>query len=452
MSLPTRPPVDQRLLEYHFPPVSRAVLPNGLTVMVIERPHLPRVTFRLGIPFGTKHDPRDHCGSVELLARLLKKGTRDRSYAEIAEAVDFVGGFLDAGASEDGFFFTGVFLSPHLDLGMRILSEMILHPALDGDEMGKEVARMRADLENERSVPGVIAHHRLERLLFSPHPYGNARTPASLGRITPELLRTLHGDGIAPDGAVLALCGDIDMERALALAGETLGGWAGSQAHGSAPAQRPRPRSRVCLIDRPGSEQVSILFGNPVFARNHPDYEAAMVANKILGGGASGRLFMNLREARGLTYGAYSALNLLQDGGAWITSAEVRSDAVAEAIEAIRAEYRALAETPPDAAELASAIRYLVGVFPLRNETASAVAGLALRQQLHGLPEDYWDNHLAAIGRVDAETVSAVARRYLSLEETVMVIVGEAERIRPQLPGGGALEVRTVEEVAGVCP
>lgn len=441
-----KPPIDDHLLHYKFPPVKEAKLSNGLTLLVIERRELPEVYFRLGIELGEKHDPPEKKGAVEMISQLLKKGAGDRSYREIADAIDFVGGSLECSTSADFFYLHGSFLKEYWQVGLELASDMVIQPAFSPEELEKERTKMLADLENEKSSPGFLAQRQMGVALYHPHPYAGHKTAESISKITRQTLVDLHRRYFAPAAACLAVAGDISFSEALEQAERYFAAW---QNRKSAPEEFPAPSNLanqvIYVVDRPGSEQVTITLGNRLFPTSHPDYEKAIVANKILGGGASGRLFLSLREQKGYTYGAGSSLELFKESGGWIASAEVRPEVTDKALEGFFEEFEKLAFAPLPETELRNAKRYLIGVFPLRNETPASIASLALRQKLYGLPEDYWNQYLVKIDAVRAEDVQALARNYLGQTQLAIVLVGEARQIAPKLKPFREVEILNLE-------
>ncbi len=435
------PPIDDHLIQFQFPDVQEFHLDNGLEVLVIERRELPKVYFRVGVKFGEAMDPPAREGAVELMARLIKKGTEKRSFAEISEAIDFMGGAIDAASGKDDFYFYGDFLSEYARDGFELLGEIMQFPTFPIQEMTKERSKLLGDLENEKSSPAFLAHRQMDQALFGRHPYARYKTAESLLHLTRETLLELHQSYFRPDITYLVFAGDIDAATARAWAEEVMGEWSGAaQPTGIAAPEAPG-QPGIYLVHRPNSQQCNLLFGNMLFPAVHPDYEKALVANKILGGGASGRLFLTLREEKGYTYGAYSSLDTFHRTGAWIASAEVSPEVLGDAIDCFYEQFKTFRETLPDEEELRNAKRYLMGVFPLKNETPAAIASLTLTSKLDGRNPDYWNEHLQKIDRVQAEDVRQIAQRYLIPDHQQLVVVGDAEQVGNDLSRFGKVTV-----------
>jgi zinc protease len=442
-----KPPIDEKLLEFHFPAVLEKKLSNGLTLLIIEKPQLPKVYIRLGMDFGTKNDPLEKSGLLQLLASSLKKGTANASYYQLVDKIEQVGGELDTTVNEDFFIIYGEFLRDHLEDGLGILGDLLFYPVFPAEEVEKERLKQLADLENEKSSPEFLAHRRMDKALYHPHPYASHRSSESLQNISRADLIRFQQDSFTPEHSCLVLAGRINGTEALHLAEKYFSGWKRTDWKPySLPVPDAIPENEIYLVHRPQSQQTNILLGNQLFSRRHPDFEKVLVMNKILGGGATGRLFMHLREKKGFTYGAYSNLETYQESGAFLANAEVRSEVTVAALQAFLEEFQKIQQQPVPQQELQDAKRFLVGIFPLQNETPSSIAALALKQRLYQLGKDYWNHYLAAISRVSAPEVMETAKHWIRPLEITTVVVGDADRLFSQLSALGKVKVFDVED------
>ena len=441
------PPIDDRLLDYKFPTVIEDKLKNGLTVLAVEDHRLPKIYFRMGVCFGEKNDPEQKEGAAQLISQLIRKGTRSRSYRQIVEEIESAGGSLHTAVSSDFFYIYGDFLEEHFGTGMELLNEIIRHPTFPPDEFQKERHKLIANLENQKSSPDYLGHRRMNAALYHPHPYARTYSQKSIERIRRELLMELHRRYFVPGNAYLILAGDISRDDGLELARKYLDEWEGQKPAGSGFPLPETPDSRtVQLVNRPGSAQSNIQLGNLLFPRNHPDYIPLTVMNKILGGGASGRLFLNLREEKGYTYGAYSNPSAYREAGGWTAGAEVRTEVTGKALEAFFDEFEKIRSEKVSDEELRNARRYLMGVFPLQNETPAEVAGQILTQKLYQLPPDYWNQYPREVQKVTAETVLEMARCYILPDQMRIVVVGDAEKIQPELEQFGPVQMFDLDD------
>ncbi len=442
-----KPPIDERILEFHFPALQEKRLSNGLTLLLIEKPRLPRVYLRLGLEVGTKHDPADKSGLWQLLASTLKKGTIHQNYYQLVDRIEQVGGELDVSVNEDFFIIYGEFLQDYFGEGLEILRELVMHPIFPPAEVEKERFKQLSDLENEKSSPEFLAHRRLEKVLYAPHPYSSHRTMHTIQNIGRDDLIKNHQLFFTPENCCLVIAGKFDSSEAIRLVEEKFSDWKSS---GWSPESFPVPSGIIAreihFIHRPQSQQCNILLGNRLFSRRHSDFEKMLVVNKIVGGGASSRLFLHLREEKGYTYGAYSNLETYGDCGAFVASAEVRPEVTTAAIEALHEELQKIQREAVPRRELENARRFLTGIFPLQNETPASIAGLALKQKLYRLGENYWNHYLIKISQVNEQDILEMANRWIRLPEMVTVVVGDADQLVNSLSTLGKVKIFDLED------
>jgi hypothetical protein len=191
----------------------------------------------------------------------------------------------------------------------------------------------------------------------------------------------------------------------------------------------------LTIVDRPGSAQANIVLASMAFERNHPDYFAATVMNQILGAGASSRVFMNLREEKGYTYGAYTRLDAKRRAGDFEATAEVRTQVTGDSLREFFYELERIRTEPVSNTELDDAKNFLTGVFPIRAETQEGLTNLIVNQQLYDLPEDYLQTYRDNIEAISVEDVQRVAQKYIQPEKLAIVIVGDAADVLAQARG-----------------
>lgn len=442
------PPINNSIITFDFPKFEKKILTNGLTLLVWENQELPKVYFSLAIDFGHKDDPPMKEGTAELMAHVLKKGTTNRTYRQIADEIDFVGGDLEVGANQDFFFISGNFLREYAAFGLELTGDLVMNPTFEKTEIEKERQKMVAEIENEKSSPSFLARRRLSKMIYSPHPYSNSKTSASLNKISSDNLHKLFQQFFNPSKTIMVVTGDISVQQAEERVERYLGSW--ENKSGAKFPEYPLPEKsglrKVHLVDRPGSEQCNILIGNLLFNRQSPDFDSFQVMNKILGGGASGRLFMMLREEKGYTYGAYSGMTCLKESGGWQANAEVRMEVTVDALDAFFNIFEGIRNKPVTDAELKNARRFLIGNFPVRNETPAAIASLELQRELYNLPEDYWSTYLERIDRVTKNDVNEMAKKYLNVAEMAVVVVGNVKKIERKLQQFGQIEIFDLDD------
>ena len=397
------------------PLAHREILPNGAVLLVTERPAIPIVVVRVGVPAGAVHDPVDAPGVANLTAALLTRGTARRSGPELDRAIEFVGGRLEAGAGSDGATVSLSVLKKDLGLGLDLLAEALLQPAFPAEELARKVTDIQGALRRSEQSPERVAARELGRLIFPGHPYGRpaAGTIESVGRLTREQVTAFYRRHYRPDGANIVAVGDVTVAEIRRELLQRLAGW-------TTPAAPVAPVPRPPLVG-PAEErkiardltQTTVLLGRPAIRQDDPDYFPLAVASYVLGGGSASRLYTRVREERGLAYAVYSSLAPGRYGASYLVSLQTRTDGVEEAVRLARAEMARLGREPLAPRELAVAKSYLIGSFPLRLDTAGKLARFLGAVEESGLGLDYPERYKERIGRVTAADVQRVAAKYL---------------------------------------
>jgi zinc protease len=409
------------------PLAHREVLPGGTVLLVAERPAIPVVAVTVYVRAGSVYDPPDLSGLAHLAAALLTRGTTRRSAPEIDRAIEFVGGGLEAEASREGVSISVSILRKDLELGLELLAEVITQPAFPEDEFKREVADVQAALRRADQDPETVASWELARLLYPGHPYAHpvSGTVESVGRLTREQVVRFHGSFYRPDTAIVVAAGAVTREDIRRWFLTRLAGW--TPPPGSPPAipeaaLNPPVQSR--FIPRELT-QSTILLGRPAVRQHHPDYLPLLVANQVLGGTSSSRIYRRVRDERGLAYSVESWVAPARHGSAVAVSLQTRIDGAREAVQLVKEEMKRLAEAPVPAEELEVAKSYLVGSFPLRLDTTAKTAQFLAAVEEAGLGLDYPERYKAGIGGVTAADVQRVSAIYFDPATFSEVTVGK---------------------------
>ncbi|HKT79525.1 MAG TPA: pitrilysin family protein, partial [Vicinamibacterales bacterium] len=332
-------------------------------------------------------------------------------------------------------------LTNNLDTVLALMADVLMNPSFPQAEIDRYKTRTRAGLMQNRSNPAFLAAERLNKVVFGEHPLSRvAPTPQSLDGLTRDALVEFHKAHYIPDGAVLAVTGDITLEQAKAKAESAFGAWKKSGA--SLPAQTAPPTPSgpsISLIARPNSVQTSLRIGTQSIERKDPDFFALTVANRILGG-ASGRLFEHLREQKGYTYGANSGFSSSRVVGSWTASTDVRTDVTDPALTDLIDEIRQMRDTPVTAKELDDSKRAIVGGFARLLESPDAILSNYIDRYFYQLPADYWDTYATNIEAVTAADVQRVAKKYWAPERLQIVAVGDVAKVEPALKKLGTVQ------------
>jgi predicted Zn-dependent peptidase len=437
------PPAPSEAKDMSLPPVQIAELKNGLQVNTIVADQLPVVYATLVVRSGGESDPPKLPGLAGLVAQMLKEGTTKRSSAKIAEEIEFLGADLWASSDEENTYVGVRALAEQFDLVMGILAEVAGQPAFSNKELEKLKRRELDRLALSEREPRYIARRTFYRQLYGAHPYGTVDTnPRAVKRVRRQDMERWHREHFVGKNAFLVVTGDVDPAHVAETAQKTLGAWNAGRRAVPTYREPPRPSDRnILVVDRPGSVQSVIYIGNLAIARADREWIPLKVANQVLGGSAASRLFMDLREKRSLTYGAYSAVSERVDIGPFVAYASVRTEVTNEAIGAFFEHLERINREPADSEELVNAKRYLSDSFPLTVDTPGKLAELVVELRTYGLPDDYWDRYRQWIRKTSASEAQYVARNYIRPKDSLVVIVGQAADFAQSLQQFGPVTV-----------
>lgn len=430
---PTEPPPATELRPLRFPAFREARLDNGMQLVVVESHRLPIVSISLNLDAGSRYAPPGLEGLAEIVSELITKGTESRTAEQIAAQIEGVGGNLIASAGDDFFTLSSTVLADHVDLAFELMGDVLLHATYPETELELARTRYRSTLAAEKSDPNALAGRFFAAAVYGDHPYGRSMTEASLAAISREDVTGFAASRLVPDGALLVVSGDISLDRVRQLTDRHLGAWTGSPPATTVPAPPAAKPTTILLVHRPGSAQSNILVGNLALGPRDSLYYPAVVANRVLGGGADARLFLKLREEKGWTYGAYSSLSRRKDVGFFRANAEVRTEVTDSALVELLHQLRLLqTEEIPDS-ELANAQGFLVGSFPLTIQTPQQVAAQVARARMLGLADDYLETYRERLAAVDPAAASRAARAVLHPDSAAVVVVGDGQAIYDKL-------------------
>jgi zinc protease len=440
------PPLEPRPLNlpHHF----ETTLANGLRLVVVEDKRLPLTSFRLAFRSGDANDPPSLPGLSDMMSHLLTEGTATRNSREIAEQVERLGATLTVGSGSDFSTVAASALSLYAEEILELLAEVTLHPSFPQNEIDLARENTKQLLIQQRAQPNFLASERLAQIIFGEHPYARVSpTPESLDALTREDLVKFRESTFIPNNAVMIIVGDVEPDSIVARIEQLLGNWKpGRVPDLNFPAPPKRATRAAYLVDRPGSAQSNIVVANHGITRTSPDYFPMLLMHTVLGANASSRLFMNLREEKGYTYGAYSNLDARRLAGTFRATAEVRTPVTGASLHEFFHELERIRDEQVSADELRNAKSYLTGVFPIRIETQDGLIDQLVSIRMYDLPEDYLHTYRERINAISAEDIQRVARKYVRPDEAVLVVVGDAAEISEQIkPYSEAIELYDTE-------
>lgn len=426
---------EPRVMSFAAP--REQTMPNGLRVIVVDRPAQPLISAALVVRSGAEADPPDLGGLAHFTAGMLQRGTTLRSAPEIARDLEELGATLECQGTWDGTFAAVMMLAPNAERVFEILADVVCRPKFAPEEF----ERLQKERVDEARVafeqPGQVARAAAVRAILGASRYGHfsTGTPASLARIRPADLRAHYASIFRPDRAVLIIVGDVRTEKGFAIAEKTFGSWNSGEAvaaAGSASANPPRPRA--LLIDVPDAGQAAVYVGCTQPPRStQPEYYIGQVANAILGGGYSARLNREIRIKRGLSYGSGSRITAWRGAGLFGASCQTKNTSAAEVVGVMQEEIRKLGAEAPAPDELTARRLVLTGTFQRELETNEGYVKRIADFVLHGQRSDTFASTIEGYNRVTAAQVHEFAGNQLAPGRMSVVVVGRASECEKPL-------------------
>jgi predicted Zn-dependent peptidase len=430
-----------------FPVVERTTLSNGIPVALARRTTVPKVLVSLNFDAGTSADVLDTPGTQSLMLALLNEGTTTRNSIAIAEEQERLGATISTGAGLDSSAIILNSLTANLAPSLALMADITRNPAFAPSEVARVRDQQLAELAQVNATPSALAQRSLSPLLFgSAHPYGlpgdglgNAK---SLAALTPEALRTAHGQWLRPDLARITVVGDITMEQLKPLLERAFGNWqvpATPKAVKPLTATVPAPQPRIVVIDRPNSPQSVIVGGRvlPLTGRNLGN-EALDLANEVLGNGFLSRLNLDLREDKGWSYGVRSSVPSPLGPRTLTVAAPVQSDRTGDSIRLLLADMKAFPTAKPvNPTELGRVTDGNIRGLPNRFQTNAQVLQAIVTNDRLGRPDDYYATLPTRYRAINAAALNTAAKTWLQPEGLVFVVVGDRKVVEPQLKSFG---------------
>jgi zinc protease len=426
---------------YEFPTVRSASLANGLSILIADLPGRPLVSATVVLPTGAVDEPPSAGGSAVLAARALTEGTERYDAIALTEASERLGASLHAEAGWDATTVSVDVPAARLEPALALLTEVLLRPTFPESEVERLRDERLNDLLQAQADPRRRADETFIGTIYAPEspyhrPAGGLKD--TVQTLTADTLRRAHEQALDPSRATVVVAGDLGGLDVVAMLDAQLGGWtAPSAAAPTGIVDAPAGARVVRVVHRPGSVQTEIRIGHVGLRRRIPDFHAVSIMSAILGGLFNSRLNMQLREAKGYTYGAGAGFDLRRGAGPFTARAAVNTEVTVPAVLDTLAELERMRADPVTDAELAAARDFLVGVFPLRFETAGAVVAALSGLAVHGLPIDELVEYRSRIEAVSIDAVHTAAREHLLLDRASIVLVGDVDAFGRDLEAAG---------------
>jgi predicted Zn-dependent peptidase len=405
--------------------VTREVLDNGLRLVTESMPQVRSVTIGVWLTRGSRHETDEQSGIAHFVEHMLFKGTSGRTAEDIAQAIDSIGGQLDAFTAKEYASYYIKVLDEHLPLAVDLLSDIILNPAFDPDELEREKKVILEEIKMVEDTPDDLVHELFTQHFWEGHPLGRPilGTRETVEALTTDVLRQYFRQAYVAENLIVAAAGNVRHENVRQLVSRAFAALprAGAPYGESAPTVVPQ-----VVIRTKDLEQSHVCLGTASYPQKHDDRYVSYILNTVLGGSMSSRLFQTVREKRGLAYAVFSGLSAYRDAGNITIYAGCASDAVEQVIDLCVEELRGFKRTPIPDAELRRAKDHLKGSLMLSLEnTASRMSHLA-RQEIYFDRHFDMDETLAGVERVTAEDVQRVARDLFANGSLVATVLGPA--------------------------
>lgn len=428
-SPPTARPSPAEPRSYHFPRFEQRRLANGLRLVVAPVTKLPVVTAVALVEAGATLEPEGKEGVATLTAQMLLEGAAGLDGAALADRFERIGASVEAYADWDVAAVTLSALTARLPESLALVRDLLRSPAFPE----REVARLReerlAELLQQLAEPRGLADEQFSHAVYEPHARYAMPTDgemSTVGALTVDDVRAFYAARYKPSAVTLVFAGDVTMEQVMALVEPLFGDWSGEPASDRRAApDAAQPGRLLRVVAKSDAPQSEVRVGHVGVPRNTPAYFNMVVMNAVLGGLFSSRINLNLREAHGYTYGAFSVFDWRRGAGPFVVNTAVKSDVTADAVREILGEIDRIQREEISEDELTLATSYLDGVFPIRYETTGAIAGALASLIIHRLPEDYYDQYREHVRRVTTADVLQAAKEHLHPDHLRIVVVGD---------------------------
>ncbi|HEY7049183.1 MAG TPA: pitrilysin family protein [Jatrophihabitantaceae bacterium] len=407
-------------------------LDSGLRVLVVRKPGVPLVEVRLRVPFLSARAA--HAAKAALLSDSILTGTDNFDRADLAAAVQTLGGDIGFGVDADRLQLSGNVLATNLRRYLDVVADVLTAATYPGKEVVAERERLVERLTIARSRAGVVAAESLAKRMWGDHPYAlDLPETDDVQAVTAAQVRRLHRDLIRPEEAVLVIVGDVSAPRTADLVAKALDGWTGAPAANRIPPLPPIDAAPLLLVDRPGSVQSSLRLGASALRRDDERYPALQLANLIFGGYFSSRWTENIREDKGYTYGPHSGIDHHALGSFLQMQADVATEVTGPALLETVYEMGRIASLPPTTDEVESARQYAIGTLALSTATQSGLASTLAALTGVGLGPDWLAEHPRRLAKVTLDEIAAAAAEFFAPTRFATVVVGDAASVRGPL-------------------
>jgi len=428
------PPPGGEPKGFSLPEKETYSLPNGMNVVLIPWGEIPKAQISIVVKTGNIHESASQTGISDILGDLLKEGTQQRNSDQVADDIAGMGGNVEI-YSGTHIVLTGTsVLYEFTPDAIKLLGEIVTQPLLPESELGRIKNDHIRNLNIQKSRPQPIAREAFFKGMYPDHPYGRVfSTDEIINSFSIEDVRNFYETNFGAKRTTIYVVGKFNKSK-VKEAIESLSSWKeGEEAN--YPIADPNTQADIELIDRKGAPQSTIIMGLPVIDPSDPNYVALDVANSLLGGSFGSRITRNIREDKGYTYSPRSAIVENYKSGVWYEMADVTTEFTGASLKEIAKEIDRLRSEAPPEDELKGVQNYEAGIFVLRNGTPTGIINQLITVDIHQLDDSYLTDHVKNIYAVTPEKVKEVVHEYIDVDKMRLVIVGDEDKVKPQIEG-----------------
>ncbi|HLI62086.1 MAG TPA: pitrilysin family protein, partial [Terriglobales bacterium] len=410
--------------------IQREVLPNGLTILTERMDHIRSVSMGIWIKSGSRHEDPNVNGISHFVEHMVFKGTTSRTAEDIARQVDSIGGNMDAFTGKETICFNVKVLDEHLPIAVDILSDMVLHPVFDVNEISRERGVILEEIKMDEDNPDYLVHEIFTQNFFKGHPLGKPilGTKETVRRFDQDSIWAYYGGKFSPGNMIISAAGNLKHQEFVELLRQRFESLpAGSNGWHDVP---PKINSRIILRNKKALEQVQICVGVPSYPISHDRRYVTYILNTLLGGGMSSRLFQNVREKQGLVYSIFSELNPFRDTGMLSVYAGTSRESAPKVVRSIVNEFCALKKEPISEEELKRAKDQLKGSLMLSLESSTARMSNLARQEMYYDRFVTMDEIIERIQAVSAEDLLQSANELFQPELIAVTVLGNLNGLK----------------------
>ena len=404
--------------------IRRQVLPNGLTIITEQMQHIRSASIGIWLQTGSRDEDAVWNGISHFIEHMLFKGTEHRTAEEIARQVDSIGGNMDAFTAKECICFNVKVLDEHLPMALEILSDLVLHPVFNPNDITRERGVILEEIKMDEDNPDYLVHEIFTQNFWKDHPLGKPilGTKETVKKFERHAVLDAYSHRFAPGNIIVSAAGNLDHDRFVELVTKHFEQMKPRKNGFHSPV--PKIVSKITLRNKKALEQVQLCIGVPSHPIAHEKRHAGYILNTLLGGGMSSRLFQNIRERQGLVYSIYSDLNPYRDTGCLAVYAGTSRESASKVVQSVVSEFHKLKAEPVPAEELRRSKDQLKGSLMLSLESSSARMSNLARQEMYFDRFYDLDELIEKIEAVTVEDLTSLANEFFHTESVAVTILG----------------------------